>query len=158
MSELRPASFGDLSEVVAWIGSAQAARNWAGPGLAYPIDPQKLRQQTQWVEAFSFRLQDERQLIGFGQIVPKPDNRLHLARLIVRPADRSHGYGRTLAVGLLDRALGRAPSVVSLNVFADNTAAVELYRQIGFVAAERLPDAQGSDALAMIYSNRASVP
>lgn len=151
MPECRSATLSDLTDLAHWVACPQQARIWAGPGVTYPIDEERLPLQIEWQKAYSFCLSENENMIGFGQIVPKETGRLHLARLIVRPSHRGRGYGRTLAVSLLDEALARGPSVVSLNVFPDNTAAVELYRGIGFVAAERAPGDMMSDALYMVY-------
>lgn len=151
MSELSPALLSDLDVVADWIGSERQARYWAGPRVTYPIDRERLPQQVEWSQALSFCLWSEGQTMGFGQILRKPARRLHLARLIVSPAHRGSGYGRALAVSLVDQALARGPGVVSLNVFADNTAAVELYRRIGFVAAEREPDNAQPPMRYMVY-------
>lgn len=151
MSELHTASLSDLNAVADWIGSGSQARNWAGPRVAYPLNRKRLPEQIQWWQAFSFCLLRNGQVIGFGQIVPKQAGRLHLARLIVSPSQRGRGYGRILAASLVDQALARSPSVISLNVFPDNTAAVELYRCIGFVCAGHAAENMQSQADYMVY-------
>lgn len=151
MCEFRSAALSDLSEVAQWVACPAQARIWAGARVTYPIDEERLPQQIQWQEARSFCLSEDERLIGFGQIVPKPAGRLHLARLIVSPTHRGRGYGRSLAISLVEQALAGSPNVISLNVFPDNAAAVELYRRIGFVAAEPESGDTLSQTLYMVY-------
>lgn len=141
----------DLREAAHWVDSSTQARDWAGPRITYPIDEHALPQQVEWSEAWSLRLSDDQALMGFGQIVPKPTSRLHLARLIVKPSCRGRGYGRELARALLAQALAQGPATVSLNVFPGNRPALELYRQLGFIAVERAAGDATPDAQYMVY-------
>ncbi|WP_006915239.1 GNAT family N-acetyltransferase [Salinisphaera shabanensis] len=151
MSEFSTASKSDLSEVANWISSPKQTREWAGPRVSYPIDKGKLPQQVEWSHAWSFCLANEEELVGFGQVVPKAEARLHLARLIVKPSFRGKGYGVELANSILSYALDQNPKTISLNVFRENKPAIELYKRLGFIAAEREPGDSKSDAQYMVY-------
>ena len=68
-------------------------------------------------------------VIGFGQVLPRDDNFLHLARLIVDPGLRGQGIGRNLCVALMNiGAAKHHAKCFTLNVYESNVAAVKLYR------------------------------
>ena len=102
--------------------------------------------------ADAFCLVGTQELLGFGQVMPKPRNRLHFARLIVSPSHRGQGYGFELVNALLRRALARQPKSVSLNVFRDNAAAIAVYSRLGFSEASPVPGYPRSAALHMRYA------
>lgn len=137
MSELRAASLLDLSVVAGWIRSAELCRQWAGERVAFPIQNDRLPHEIEFEKAESWCLLEGGTILGFGQIVPKSASRQHLARLVIEPESRGQGLGRVLAEHLLELALAKSPSCVSLNVSANNPAAVALYRSLGFRPAER---------------------
>ena len=130
----------DLERIAAWLVSPEDVRLWAGPRVSYPLNLALLPQQIQWENSASLSVVESAAVVAFGQIVSKPERRLHLARLIVSSSERGKGHGRFLATALLERALASRPSAVSLNVAADNHAALSLYRSLRFTEASRPPD------------------
>ena len=58
----------------------------------------------------------------------------HLAQIAVHPDDRRNGIARALLCGLLPAAGRQGFSRMSLLVSAENTAALDLYRALGFTA------------------------
>lgn len=152
MTALRAARQDDLNAVIHWIGSPQQCLLWAGPRASYPLDRTQLAEQIEWDHAYAFCLVDTHELLGFGQVVPKPQSRLHLARLIVRPSHRGQGYGFELANALLRRARARQPKSISLNVFRENEAAIALYRRLGFTEAEPAAHVARPGTLHMRYT------
>lgn len=144
MAELiwRPARPCDLETIASWVDSARALERWAGPGLTWPIKAAALFEQLGGNELPSFCLTQDDLPVAFGQLFVKGDKRLHLARIIVSPAHRGIGLGRQLCHRLLEEARSRHATHITLNVFADNQAALVLYRRLGFVPAGK-PDARG---------------
>jgi L-phenylalanine/L-methionine N-acetyltransferase len=74
-------------------------------------------------------------LVGFGVVWPGKSRRAHTARIAlgVHDAWHRHGVGSALTAELLDLTdnwLGLRR--VELDVFADNAAAIALYRKYGF--------------------------
>ncbi|MBS61718.1 GNAT family N-acetyltransferase [Salinisphaera sp.] len=151
MSVLRTARQDDLNALIQWIGSPQQCLYWAGPRVSYPIDKAQLAEQIEWDRADAFCLVGTQELLGFGQVMPKPRNRLHFARLIVSPSHRCQGYGLELVNALLRWALARQPKSISLNVFRDNAAAIAVYRRLGFTEAGPVKGYPRSAALHMRY-------
>ncbi|MCK0715933.1 GNAT family N-acetyltransferase [Chromohalobacter sarecensis] len=153
MPQIETAQVADLATVGKWCVSEEQVRNWAGSRVSFPIESTKLPEQIEWRDAFSFRLVSGEVLAGFGQIIPKPGDRLHLARIIVGPRYRGEGYGRKLTQALVDEAISRRPKAISLNVFATNVAAFQLYKSLGFSQASREPGDAPSKAQYMVYEN-----
>ena len=137
---IREARRADLEVVAAWLGSAADCRLWAGHRVPFPVDLGTLPRAIEWDASESWCVTEGGSVVAFGQLVPKPGDRLHLSRVIAAPRRRGAGLGRIISTHLLETALSRAPAVVSLNVIRDNARAIQLYRSLGFVAAERPRD------------------
>ena len=76
----------------------------------------------------------------------------HITTVAVDPDFRRRGIGKTLTIAILNAAKDRGMACSTLEVRAGNEAAIELYKQLGFVATARrkayYPDNQ-EDALVM---------
>lgn len=155
MIELRSASVFELAIVANWITSAESCLQWAGTRVTFPIQLNRLSEEIGSHTAESWRLTDGHKPVAFGQIFSKADNRQHLARIIVAPTHSGHGFGRELTDQLLRLALAKSPTRVSLNVFADNIAAMNLYLSLGFRPADRPQNEVGSTSQYMdIWTDR----
>ena len=155
---VRPAERADLAAVAAWIGSAHDAALWAGERVGFPVALETLADAIEWEASERWAVTSDGALVAFGQLVPKPDGRRHLARLIVAPDRRGDGLGRLIASHLVDRAVASGAAALSLNVQADNPAAIALYGSLGFESAERPPGEPPSDALFMLRTVRPMRP
>jgi len=170
--QLRRATAADLEIVADWIDSPDAARLWAGSRVAWPIARDRLADAIEWSQCESFALdeRDERhervesapgegvRLVAFGQLVPKPNDRLHMARLIVAPERRGAGVGRGLVSQIVDIALSRSPTALSLNVISGNDHALRLYEGQGFVPARRPPDEPDSSTAVYLEFSMPQAP
>lgn len=157
VTSLRQAEPGDWAVVAAWIRSEAECRLWCGSRVRYPIDLAGLPDALESSTSESWTVSVDGQPAAFGQLVSKPGSRLHLARLISAPERRGQGLGRLITTHLLRRALERKPSVISLNVFAENEPAVTLYDALGFVPAEAPPAERAPGSVYMVYSGEVSV-
>jgi len=137
--ELRAAERTDLSIILPWIASEHECRLWAGPKIRFPPTPQSAWFDMGASEENAYALVDAAAaLIGFGQILPRDGNVLHLARLLVNPELRGQGVGRELCLALMDiGAAKHTPEHFTLNVYESNKAAVRLYSSLGFEIKER---------------------
>lgn len=131
---LQAAEKSDLSKVLNWLNSEWELRMWAGPKVRYPATPESAWSDMEASQNNAYTLVDaEHVAIGFGQILPRDDNALHLARLIVDPESRGQGIGRNLCIALMK--IGAEKNHVeyfTLNVYESNKAAVRLYQSLGF--------------------------
>lgn len=144
---LRAATLDDLRLVSTWVTTKAECTVWAGWRVDFPFTAPALAEAIDFAHHGGFVLLDGSAVVAFGQIVPKAAHRAHLARLIVEPAHRGRGLGRTLVRGLLERAALGGHRRASLNVDPSNAAAIGLYGKLGFTEAERPadePDPYGS--------------
>jgi ribosomal-protein-alanine N-acetyltransferase len=76
---------------------------------------------------------------------------LHIHRLCTRPAERRRGYASALLSKVFAAARKKGAEKVFLEVSASNTAAVSLYRRLGFSVDTQRKSyyGDGSDALLM---------
>jgi len=129
----RQATNDDIREIATWIRSRRECEFWAGPYLPYPLDAEWLPADLELFTSESLvLLDDQHQLLAFGQLQEKDVRNGHLARLIVNPDHRRCGHGRFLVQALLELARTKDYRCVTLNVDRENRAARTLYRQIGF--------------------------
>lgn len=137
---LRAATLADLDTVAWWIASVHDCELWAGWRVSFPIDRAALPEAIEFARTAAFALDDDDEIVAFGQIVTKPAGRAHLARLIVNPRLRSRSHGEHLVRALIEQARGGPFDRVSLNVQGANSPAVSLYIKLGFVGVARPPD------------------
>lgn len=121
---------------------------WAGPKVRYPATPESAWSDMEASGNNAYALVDaEAALIGFGQVLPRDANVLHLARVIVDPELRGQGIGRALCVALMNIGASKHHAeFFTLNVYESNKAAVRLYQSLGF----ELKEKDDSGAAAMI--------
>jgi len=148
----RTAELDDLAVVASWLDSPQACRLWSGTRVSYPVDETNLAENIEYARSESWSGTSNGLVVAFGQCVPKPEGRIHLARLIVSPAHRGRGLGRILSLHLLGLARARNTGAISLNVLSQNEAAFQLYQSLGFIEVDRPPDESTSSAIYMEYA------
>ncbi len=72
-----------------------------------------------------------------------PGERLYFSRLIVKRDERCKGYGEAISLYLLNKAKEKGYKSITLGVDYDNTAAVNLYKKLGFTVYEEAEDKDG---------------
>lgn len=82
-------------------------------------------------------LYDDGRLIGFGCLKPEEQNKVELCKLHLDPDYHGQGLGKMLALELLAAARGLGFAVATLHVTATQTAALRLYRRLGFQEVRR---------------------
>jgi len=84
---------------------------------------------------------------------------LHVVSVVVVPSRRRLGLGRVLVDALLAHAEETSTRLLLLEVRRGNTAAIRLYRQVGFVAVRvrRSYYEDGEDAVEMAFASDAAV-
>lgn len=132
--KLRAIADADYRVIISWIPDLAASQLWGGPNMVYPLTPKSLKTIMKPNLVRTFVMIDERlALMGVGQIYFKRPSRYHLARIIVNPAARGKGYGRTLVELLMAKSWSVADKYFTLNVNFGNERAQNLYESLGFV-------------------------
>jgi [ribosomal protein S18]-alanine N-acetyltransferase len=73
-------------------------------------------------------------LLGYGELwFDAEENEVELARIIIAPDVRGQGHGRTLVLGLLQKAAEAGYPGAILRVHPHNIAALRCYQGAGFV-------------------------
>lgn len=78
-------------------------------------------------------------VIGLGGLAPLNTSHVELCKLHVAPDQQGLGVGRALAERLISHAWTAPFSEVHLHVTASQTAAIMLYRSLGFTETQRAP-------------------
>jgi Acetyltransferases len=135
---LRPVQPSNYATVASWPESAEATQRWAGPGVPFPLSPERFAQVLELEVRPGWALLDEQGVcVGFGQYWMTGAGTAHLGRIIVSPLARGRGLGRLLVQSLSAQAMRESGiQRLTLRVYRDNTAAVALYRDLGFQQVE----------------------
>ena len=131
LSAVQPSHYATIAD---WLDSAEATQRWAGPGVPFPLLPERFAQVLELEARPGWALLDEQdQCLGFGQYWMTDAGTAHLGRIIVSPLARGRGLGRLLMQALSAQAMREAGvQRLTLRVYRDNAAAVALYRDLGF--------------------------
>lgn len=132
---VQPSHYATIAD---WLDSAEATLRWAGPGVPFPLPPLRFAQVLELGSRPGWALLDEQdQCLGFGQYWMTDASTAHLGRIIVSPLSRGRGLGRLLMQALSAKAMRKdGIQRLTLRVYRDNTAAVALYRDLGFQQVE----------------------
>ncbi|HHA2973244.1 TPA: GNAT family N-acetyltransferase [Stenotrophomonas maltophilia] len=132
---VQPSHYATIAD---WLDSAAATQRWAGPGVPFPLPPEGFAQVLELGSRPGWALLDELgRCLGFGQYWITDAGTAHLGRIIVSPLARGRGLGRLLMQAMSAQAM-REDGIerLTLRVYRDNTAALALYRDLGFQQVE----------------------
>jgi len=123
-----------------WITSHEVHVCWTGPTIPYPLTHAVLKETLDESRAQPslrrcWMAQDSiGQLIGHLELVLDWENQVsRLARVIVAPDHRGKGYASPMVEQALEHAFVQdGMKRVELNVYPQNSAAVNTYRRLGF--------------------------
>ena len=126
----------DYAQLIAWIDSAEMLMQFGGPALSFPLTVEQLEKNLVDPSRYAFKvIENETNItIGHGEIYTKEDGSTYLSRLLIGAANtRGKGYGTQLTHLLLAYAFEvLKQSTVYLLVFDWNTAAIHVYKKVGF--------------------------
>lgn len=137
---LRLSVIEDLEIVLGWLASADEMRLWAGPKPIYQSATVDIWHAIDADTQPTFSLLDDAGCLqGFAQVISiSNEYPTHLARVIINPALRRQGIGRSLLEQVIKELRRRENSLrLSLNVYAENDLAIKLYRSMGFKEVKR---------------------
>jgi ribosomal protein S18 acetylase RimI-like enzyme len=121
-------------DVASWPVSAEEARQWAGPGVQWPLDQSVFGRWHSDPDVQPYVHHADGVLVGYGELwVDSEQEEVEVTRVIVRPQNRSTGYGRQLVLLLLEKARLTGYPNAFIRVVPNNTNAIACYRGVGFV-------------------------
>jgi ribosomal protein S18 acetylase RimI-like enzyme len=121
-------------EIAGWPIDADEARLWAGDCAAVPFEPDQFRRWHADPDVHPFVGLCQGGLVAYGELwIDRIEREIELARIIVDPAQRGQGVGRSFVNALAKRAAGFKLRQLTLRVFSDNLRAIACYRAAGFV-------------------------
>ncbi len=123
---LRPATAEDAAAMAAM------SRELIEHGLAWRYTPQRMRALVADPETQAIVAQDSHGIQGFA-VMHFGDEKAHLALLGVQPALQRSGIGCRLVDWLLTSAGVAGMASITLELRADNAAALAFYERLGFV-------------------------
>ena len=85
-------------------------------------------------------------LIGIGSLKPIRDETCEIKRMYVLPDQRGKGLGKMILVRLIDEAKEIGYAKILLEVACFSTAAISLYRAMGFTDTDRHLEAETDEA------------
>ncbi len=144
--ELRPFSENSCEQLISWIPDARFLLQWGGPKFRWPLDKEQLmaiqaETQNHPSSSFMFDAFDVTQGLNIGHIelmrVNAENRSAHIGRVIIDPTLRGKGFGSQLMEIICAFAFEKlALSRLTLGVFDFNQAAIDCYRQTGFIITE----------------------
>ena len=130
--EMRKAEINDFYTIMSWIKDKHECRMWAGNKVGFPLNIDNLLNDIKYSKDNSYCLINESNILAFGQLFPKKDGFIHMARIIVAPSFRGFGYGKIICNNLLQITEQLGYRKVSLYAFRSNLISMTLYNKIGF--------------------------
>jgi ribosomal protein S18 acetylase RimI-like enzyme len=149
-------------EIVGWVRGVDEASAWAALDHVPTLDD--LARWHADSEVIPFAFVDGTRVVGYGEIwEDHEESEAELARLVVAPASRGQGHGRSLTRALADEAHRRGFADVWLRVVPDNAPARRAYEAAGFQRATPAEEAafntgQHRDYAWMRDSRRTPIP
>lgn len=135
MISLQPFNTNDYDQLISWIDSAELLMQFAGPAFSFPLTHEQLDKSLNDKRRTAFKAVDEnnKAAIGHAEIYLANDC-AYLGRILIGdPTQRSKGIGQATVAQLLHIAFDeKNQTLVALNVFDWNVAAVKCYEKIGF--------------------------
>lgn len=133
---LETAGHNDVPEIASWVTSEIDVLTFAGLSLKYPISAHDLFDPAngQWE---SYVLWSNSDVVATGALQDRSPGEVRVGRVLVDPAQRGRGLGRSIMRLLINRAATRAGVThLTLGVFERNLPARALYESLGFIVVD----------------------
>lgn len=133
--QLRPARLEDVNHLLSWVETWADVVTWTGPyAVTWPLDAQQVAEaQFGDPAAVAWMLVDGDEPVGHARILVGEGGAARYGRVLVAPAARGRGIGRTLVTKTVEAALARDDvRRLTLGVFRHNAPARRVYESLGF--------------------------
>lgn len=129
--------------VAAWPRDATEAQAWAGGATAFPFQPEQFEGWHEDQDAHPFLAIEADEPSAYGELwVDQVEQEIELARIIVDPAKRSRGIGRSFVAALVAECPRHGFARLIMRVAPGNEAALRCYRAACFEPATEREQAE----------------
>ncbi|WP_314005503.1 GNAT family N-acetyltransferase [Gemella morbillorum] len=123
-------SIDDAKRVCLWTNEKgeEFLRRWAGPGVEFPLNEDLLLNFEN-----TYSIQKNGEFIGLIRKIRQVGTNVHIGNFILNPEYVGRGFGKIALKKFIDSIfLEQQVETITLNVFAYNKNAIELYKKCGF--------------------------
>ena len=123
-------SIDDAKRVCLWTNEKgeEFLRRWAGPGVEFPLNEDSLLNFEN-----TYSIQKNGEFIGIIRKIRQVGTNVHIGNFILNPEYVGRGFGKIALKKFIDSIfLEQQVETITLNVFAYNKNAIELYKKCGF--------------------------
>ena len=123
-------SIDDAKRVCLWTNEKgeEFLRRWAGPGVEFPLNEDLLLNFEN-----TYSIQKNGEFIGLIRKIRQVGTNDHIGNFILNPEYVGRGFGKIALKKFIDSIfLEQQVETITLNVFAYNKNAIELYKKCGF--------------------------
>ena len=123
-------SIDDAKRVCLWTNEKgeEFLRRWAGPGVEFPLNEDSLLNFEN-----TYSIQKNGEFIGLIRKIRQVGTNVHIGNFILNPEYVGRGFGKIALKKFIDSIfLEQQVETITLNVFAYNKNAIELYKKCGF--------------------------
>ena len=123
-------SIDDAKRVCLWTNEKgeEFLRRWAGPDVEFPLNEDSL---LNFENIYS--IQKNGEFIGIIRKIRQVGTNVHIGNFILNPEYVGRGFGKIALKKFIDSIfLEQQVETITLNVFAYNKNAIELYKKCGF--------------------------
>ena len=137
MIKLEPFTEKDFERFIEWVDNKELLMTIAGPHFSYPLTKDQLQVYLNDAKSYSFNIVDtnENTVIGHAEIRELGDGIFKIDKLLIGDkASRGKGLCQPIMQLLVGHAFTQLQAtIIKLNVFDWNTAAIKCYERTGFV-------------------------
>jgi RimJ/RimL family protein N-acetyltransferase len=133
----------DVESLISWFPDSAAVRDFAGPGLDWPLDRAALEARRRDPAVYSWTAwcpPDRDRAVGHVELVRLTADSGRLDRVAIAPTERGHRLAAPLVMAALGQARRIGLNTVDLLVFAGNHRARRTYARVGFTDHGGLPE------------------
>ena len=123
-------SIDDAKRVCLWTNEKgeEFLRRWAGPGVEFPLNEDLLLNFEN-----TYSIQKNGEFIGIIRKIRQVGTNVHIGNFILNPEYVGRGFGKIALRKFIDSIFSEQQvETITLNVFAYNKNAIELYKKCGF--------------------------
>lgn len=117
----------------AWIKSTEFNFQWGGPAFSFPLTIEQVASHCSKPDIYPFLFQVQGQVAGYIEFRRMPTDSCRICRVLVLESHRGKGLAKEMLKLVISNAKKETGyDKFSLSVFQHNTAAVALYKSMGF--------------------------